>query len=646
MDVWMIMKSKRVFISGGAGVIGLEMVPRLISRGATVMVGDLKPRPPNFAADLIYRQGDLNHMTAQELAAFQPEVFIHLAATFERSTEHYDFWEENFWHNVRLSHHLMTIVKDLPSLRRVVFASSYLIYDPKLYQFGAPRDQAVSLKETDPVQPRNLTGMAKFAHEIELRFIDQFRSHRFSTVCARIFRGYGRNSRDVISRWIRSLIKGEGIMVYRPEGMFDYIYAADSAEGLVRLADTPSVTGVINLGTGRARRVQEVLDILLGHFPKMDTTPVDSNIAYEASQAQMRSFRQRIDWIPVYDLEHAIPEIISYERAKLRTKCEVPVPYKVLISSASKKIPLLKSMQKAARRIHPDSSVVAGDLSRNALSGHVADEFWAMPPTTENNLDEILQGCRERGIGVVLPTRDNELPFWARHADRFRSAGIAVIVSPPESVEICLDKLKFSDFGLRRGLPFIPSSLKTNLPDTKHFVVKERFGAGSRNIGLNLKRADAENHARLLEQPVYQTHVAGTEISVDAWLDRRHRVKGLVLRKREFVVNGESQITITFRDARLEAQAKQVLEALQLSGPIVLQAMVTPDSEFSVIECNARIGGASTLSIAAGLDSLYWSLLEAAGADIRSYPFHRAAGELRQVRVPSDIYFHVPHSDF
>jgi carbamoyl-phosphate synthase large subunit len=212
------MKNKRVFVSGGAGVIGLEMIPRLIAIGAVVMVGDLKTRPTSFPPSVIYRQGDLNNMTEQELSAFQPEVFIHLAATFERSDESYGFWEENFWHNVRLSHHLMTIAKDQLSLLRVIFASSYLIYDPILYQFDGPRDTAVALKETDPIRPRNLTGMAKLAHEIELRFIDQFRSQQFTTACARIYRGYGRNSRDVISRWIRELLKGEAITVYPSSG--------------------------------------------------------------------------------------------------------------------------------------------------------------------------------------------------------------------------------------------------------------------------------------------------------------------------------------------------------------------------------------------------------------------------------------------
>ena len=78
-----------------------------------------------------------------------------------------------------------------------------------------------------------------------------------ASACARIFRGYGCNSRDVISRWVRALLAGEPINVFRPEGIFDYIYAEDSAEGLIRLAES-NVTGIINLGTGRGRRVQEV----------------------------------------------------------------------------------------------------------------------------------------------------------------------------------------------------------------------------------------------------------------------------------------------------------------------------------------------------------------------------------------------------
>jgi len=127
---------KRIFISGAAGVIGTEMVDILLDQGAILFVGDLKPCPERWFNKLEYFHGDLNYICFEELNSFKPEYFIHLAATFERSSESYDFWQENFRHNIQLSNHLMTLVKDLKSVKSVVYASSYLIYDPHLYNFN------------------------------------------------------------------------------------------------------------------------------------------------------------------------------------------------------------------------------------------------------------------------------------------------------------------------------------------------------------------------------------------------------------------------------------------------------------------------------------------------------------------------------
>jgi len=632
------LKNINIFVSGGAGVIGLEMVPKLVSCGANVMVCDLKPRPLSFPPNVIYRQGDLNYMTALELEDFAPSIIIHLAATFERSEESYEFWEENFLHNVSLSHHLMTIAKDQVSLKKFVFASSYLIYEPSLYQFDSAPSLPVSLNESDPVLPRNLTGMAKLAHEIELRFIDLYRSNKFTTVCARIYRGYGRNSRDIISRWVRSALNGDSITVFRPEGVFDYIYAKDSAEGLIRLAFSDAVSGVINLGTGRSRKVQDVLDILIDHFPMLEIKTVESSIPYEASQADMSLYKKVVGWMPKYDLETSIPEIIAHEKLKIRESSVVDNPLKVLVSSAAKKIPLIQAMKVASRKVSAEAKVVAGDISNNALSQYVADQFWMMPKTNDANVQEILQGCIDRDINMVLPTRDGELVFWAKHRSIFEAEGVHIIIAPLESIQLCVDKLKFSEFGVNNELPFIPSSLEIERIVSDRYVVKERFGAGSKSIGINLSYEEAINHSKALSEPIFQPFQSGIEISVDAWLSAESVVKGVVLRKRVLVENGESQITRTFRDKNYEEQIVKSLEVLKLTGPVVLQLIITEDNIIKIIECNARFGGASTTGIAVGLDVFYWSLLEAMGSSMQDYLFYRATGDVKQIRIASDIY--------
>jgi carbamoyl-phosphate synthase large subunit len=629
--------NERVFLSGGAGVIGRELVPRLVALGAEVWVGDLKRRPDEFPPQVHYRQGDLNHLRADEVAAFAPTVFIHLAAAFERSAESYAFWDENFWHNVRLSHHLMTQLRDQPSLRRVVFASSYLIYEPSLYQFAAPREAAVALKETDPVQPRNLTGMAKLAHEIELRYLEGFRGQQFSSVSARIYRGYGRRSRDIISRWIRMAIAGETLTVYRPEGRFDYIYAADTAEGLVRLAQARHVTGVINLGTGNARAVSEVLDVLRGHFPDLRTRIEDADIPFEASQADMTRFRAEIGWSPSTSLERAIPEMIASERLRL----EEPPPRAlrhVLVSSAARKVPLVRAVVDAARRLSPDIKVLAGDVDPSAPAGLVADGFLTLPRTEPANAAALVDLCVGNGIGTVIPTRDGELQFWADHARLFEEAGIDVIVSSPAAIRLSLDKRAFAQHGQAHGLPVIP--VLEQAEGAGPFVVKERFGAGSASIGLRLDAAAAAQHALRLDDPLIQPFVAGEESSVDAWFDRHHRLKGLVLRRRDRVAAGESVVTTTYRDAHVEAECKRLLESMQLRGPVVAQVLRDADGRCHVIEVNARFGGASTTAIAAGLDLWFWTLCEADGGDASELTFRRSPGEVRQVRVPCDLHIH------
>ena len=264
--------------------------------------------------------------------------------------------------------------------------------------------------------------MSKFSHEMELNFLDKFKANQFTTVCARIFRGYGLNSRDVISRWVRSLLNNEQIDVYRSEGLFDYIFARDTAEGLNKLAFCDSLQGIVNLGTGRPRKVIDIIEILRNYFPDMKYREVDSDILYEASVADITKLKKYINWSPKLNLEDTIPEIIEHEKYFLNNPVVLNSnkSLNILVSSSSKKISLINAVKKAATKYSKTAKVIAGDLSEEALSFFVADEFWQMPKANDENLEILLLECSKRGINAILPTRDGELEFWARNAEKFR----------------------------------------------------------------------------------------------------------------------------------------------------------------------------------------------------------------------------------
>jgi len=260
------------------------------------------------------------------------------------------------------------------------------------------------------------------------------------------------------------------------------------------------------------------------------------------------------------------------------------------------------------------------------------------------SIDVILGFCLKNNIKAIVPTRDGELLFWASIEDELYKKGISVMISPVEGVETCIDKLLFSQKLIAYKFPAIPSFLSIDNIDSETVILKERFGAGSKNIALNISKKEAEIKANEFTSPLFQPFIKGKEFSVDVYVDKKGTAKGAIARSREMIVNGESQITTMVSIPALELMCCKVAEILQLYGHVIFQAIEDKNNQFHIIECNCRFGGASTLSIAAGLDSFYWFLLEASNVDITEYPFIRSKIEKTQVRFPEDIVINNPQS--
>lgn len=313
------MESKRILVTGGAGVIGRELLRMLIMRGATILSVDRRALPDGDWQRVSHIEKDLADGSLDEVREFQPQIVFHLAAAFERSSESPEFWSVNWRDNVLLSHRVVQLAAELSSTETFVFASSYLAYWPTPYLSETLRPDAVCLKEEDPIGPRNLCGAAKYYTERELSFVKAVLDRSFRTIHARIFRVFGCGSQDVISRWTRAALRGKGIEVYNKDNRFDFIFARDVAEGLARLSETPNAEGPVNLGSGVARSIRELIAALTSSCPlPLKISDAGVREPFEASCADMVRFKQLTGWAPAIDLRNGIRMVAEFEEGRER----------------------------------------------------------------------------------------------------------------------------------------------------------------------------------------------------------------------------------------------------------------------------------------------------------------------------------------
>lgn len=310
-----LLTNKKVLVTGASGVIGRELLRYLQEEGAEIMSVDRLPLPEGNWDGIKHVQKDLATDDLTELVEFNPEVIFHLAAAFERSEESPEFWDVNWHDNMLVSHNVVDLTKKMPDLKTFIFASSYLLYDTNQYMSDELKDVKF-LKETDEVYPRNLCGGAKFYTEKELEFIKELYLPDLRVVNARIYRVYGRGSNDIISRWVRMCLNNETLELYNKDNQFDYVFAGDVAQGLLKLSKSPEAEGIINLATGNPNPVENLINTFIeeGILDKSNVVDHGTTESYEASCADISKLKEVTGWQPPTDLKIGIKKIIAYER--------------------------------------------------------------------------------------------------------------------------------------------------------------------------------------------------------------------------------------------------------------------------------------------------------------------------------------------
>lgn len=305
----------------------------------------------------------------------------------------------------------------------------------------------------------------------------------------------------------------------------------------------------------------------------------------------------------------------------------------VLILSAAAKVPLVRAFAAAAHA--RGGRVLAADLAPDNAALFEADEAVILPRSDARGFaDALAEACAAHAVRLVVPTRDAELPVLAGAKARLAERGVTALVAGVEALAACQDKRRFTAFCAAQGLATPRTYAPGERPDRFPAFVRPVTGAGGQGARRIDRADDLPGGADLLVQALE----TDPEYTVDVLLDLRGRPLQAVARRRLQVRAGEAVKSRVEDEPVLEEQALALCAALGLVGHNVVQAFHAPGREPRFIEVNPRFGGASSLSIRAGLASPERLLQMVEGRGDEAAPPRHIEYGLTMLRYPEDVF--------
>lgn len=306
-------------VTGVAGFIGSSLARRLIELGAKVRGIDcftdyyarnIKTRnlvELRDSAGFQFIEADLLNVNFTQLLDGIDVIFHQAAQAGVRAS-----WGSSFEiylnNNIFATQRLLEAAKDMPSLQKVVYASSSSIYgDAESY----PTTEKV---KPNPVSPYGVSKLA--AEHLMTLYASQF---GVPTVSLRYFTVFGPRQRPdmAFNKFISAALKGQQISIYGDGTQSrDFTFINDIVEGNILAAKRGRNGGVYNLGGGTQASVNQVLDMIASHLGNLQIQRFE-RVRGDAlhTSADTSLARQELGYVPQVSLSEGIRRQIEWHES-------------------------------------------------------------------------------------------------------------------------------------------------------------------------------------------------------------------------------------------------------------------------------------------------------------------------------------------
>ncbi|NLX14539.1 MAG: ATP-grasp domain-containing protein [Phycisphaerales bacterium] len=289
---------------------------------------------------------------------------------------------------------------------------------------------------------------------------------------------------------------------------------------------------------------------------------------------------------------------------------------RILFTCAGRRVELIQAFLRAGRALGLKVIAHAADTEAHFATGCLASKSHRVPATTNPSyIPKLLAIVRRYKIDLLVPLLDMELAKLADARAAFGKVGCGVLVSSPEVVRICRDKLATFDFLTRNNIDtpmtwpaaMLQKKSRHNFP----YFLKPRKGSASKGNFVLRNKSDLLALVPQVPEAIIQEYVEGVEYTLDVYSGLDGKPRCAVPRRRLEVRGGEVTRASTYWHKDIIQAGLRVVEALgECVGVITIQLIMAPEGRIRIIEINPRFGGGVPLAIQAGADFPKWLLME------------------------------------
>ena len=287
---------KKVFLTGGTGLIGTQTIPFLQKAGFEIYALTLDENKSEngikYVIGNLFDKIQIDNL----LSEIRPEYMLHyawLSTGLFNDNSNFDFLTSS-----------IDLLKSFAKYggKRVVMAGTYA-------EYGYHNE---TLKETMPAEPINIYSQCKdFVHQIAEAYCQ---NNNISFGWGRIFSAFGKEKdpRRLTSDVINHLKNNQEVVIRSGSLVRDYIYTKDIAAAFVKFLES-DVNGVVNICTGKDTSIHDYVMKIAQIMEKENLVVFNE----QKSPQQVRvvgdptRLNKEVGFTPKYSIEQALKEILE-----------------------------------------------------------------------------------------------------------------------------------------------------------------------------------------------------------------------------------------------------------------------------------------------------------------------------------------------